>query len=519
MADDRRMDAVLRRGRPRLLKTLSALTVAFLVLTGATLSARAEPTSVVLGPTTLQGVAQRGVHAFKGIPYAQPPTGERRWMAPLPVELERGNVDATRFGAICPQTRPEAAMREPMAEDCLTLNVWTPGPGKERRPVLVWIHGGGFRAGSGNLPGEVLASRGVVVVSLNYRLGPLGFFAHEALEGAPANFGLMDMVEALRWVHAHIGAFGGDPDNVTIFGVSAGGMAVSLLLATSAADGLYQRAIAQSGYGTWALPRSRTAPEPGPLSMTLGRADSAEALAHELVARVASGPQSRARLYALDAQMLVSALAGFQLPIVDGTTLPEEPGVVFARGDGNRVPIITGGNSYEGSVMPASGITLDAYAAMLGDSLEAAQSLYAGDFAVSRERGLSRIFGDNRYLLAARVLGNGADAVGGNVWLYYVDYPPDARTPGTPHGWDAGTLWRETFDDPIARAIAERLRGYWVNFATRGDPNGRGSLSGRASDTTTRAGWCWAPPTRPGPACCSLSWTSSKPGSGSAFSR
>ena len=197
---------------------------------------------------------------------------------------------------------------------------------------MVCIHGGGFRAGSGNISGEVFASHDVVVVSINYRLGSLGFFAHPALDAEQANFGLLDMVLALQWVRDNIDQFGGDPGNVTIFGVSAGGMAVDLLMVSQAARGLFHRAIAQSGYATWALPRTRQAGDPQPLDMYAGPAQSAEKIASDLVARITDAPQTRQLLRTLDGQQLVEAVVGFQVPIVDGTSLTEEPGILFLRG-------------------------------------------------------------------------------------------------------------------------------------------------------------------------------------------
>ena len=224
-----------------------------------------------------EGTVENGVNAFRGIPYAMPPTGQRRWQPPQSVRKHEGVRQALDFGPACPQ----AGVDRPTDEDCLTLNIWTPAVDDNARPVMVWIHGGGFRAGAGDVPGELFAARDVVFVSINYRLGPLGFFSHPAIGSRVANYGLLDMVMALEWVRENIAAFGGDPGRVTIFGLSAGGMAVSLLLVSEAAAGLFRGAIAQSGYGTWALPRTAHAPTPAPLGMDLNRAASAESLALE----------------------------------------------------------------------------------------------------------------------------------------------------------------------------------------------------------------------------------------------
>ncbi|MFK7913532.1 MAG: carboxylesterase family protein, partial [Pseudomonadales bacterium] len=252
------------------------------------------PAPVMTSDGPVIGIRTDQVRSFKGIPYARPPIDGLRWRAPRRPRPWQEPLDAAAFGPACLQ--PENALRGTgsMSEDCLTLNVWTPAERAAPRPVLFWIHGGGFRFGSGQIPGEVFASQGAVVVSINYRMGPLGWMAHPALKSKAANFGLQDMTLALNWVQNNIAAFGGDPNNVTIFGVSAGGMAVNLLMASDAARGLFHKAIAQSGYGTWALPRSRLASQRAPLAMSYGPPESAEAIASALVSRITDAPQNRA---------------------------------------------------------------------------------------------------------------------------------------------------------------------------------------------------------------------------------
>ena len=415
---------------------------------------------------------------FLGLPYARPPLGDLRWLPPQPAKAHEGVRAASAYGPACPQ--PQAGQRglDATSEDCLTLNVWTPGLDGGKRPVMVWIHGGGFRAGSGRIAGEALASRNLVVVSFNYRLGPLGFFSHEALKLREANFGLLDMVLALRWVRANIDRFGGDPGNVTIFGVSAGGMAVSLLMVSPRAEGLFHRGIAQSGYGTWALPRTRHAPQAKVLSMALAPPPSAERIADGLVAKVSDEPATPSNLRGLDGTALANAVEGFHLPLVDGASLPEEPGLLFAQGQQHDVPLITGGNSNEGSVMPASGISVAEFTSYHQEDQAAVERLYAEDYRLSREQGVARMFGDNRYLLAARVAGAGMGHVDSPAWLYYLDFVPAERRGewlGTPHGYDAAILFAGAqSEDPAERALASRMQGFWVQFARAGDPNGEG---------------------------------------------
>lgn len=434
--------------------------------------AGATATEAVLDGARITGVSEDGVLAFKGIPYARAPIAERRWLAPAPAELS-GEINGTAFGPICPQVSG-AGDPAGQSEDCLTLNVWTESL-ERQRPVMVWFHGGGFRAGSGNVPGEVFATKGVVFISLNYRLGPLGFLAHDALNSDVANYALLDMIEALRWVKENADTFGGDPDQTTIFGVSAGGMAVELLMSTPGARGLFHQAIAQSGYGTWALPRTRGAPQPAPRDMDLGPPESAESMGSALMGRVIEGEQTAGALRALDAQTVVKALKGFQVPIVDGTSLPEEPGIIFQRGQQARIPFITGGNSYEGSVMPASGISEETFVSWFPNDRARIRTLYAEDFAVSESWGVRRMFGDNRYLLAARVHGRGTAALGSPVWLYYTDFDvaeKGTQPAGTPHGTDGYLIFRgEQLPNRSIRQLSGRLRDYWVNFARTGDPN------------------------------------------------
>lgn len=446
--------------------------ILILLLLATSTSSLAQQVSIAQGNAL--GRLENGIYRFLGLPYSLPPVGERRWQAPVPVPAGTGEVPAQSFSAACLQQKsPYVAAPAGYSEDCLTLNIWSPSLA-DRRPVMVWIHGGGFRAGSNVYAGEVLARQGVVIVSVNYRLGPLGFFAHESLESDIANFGLLDLELALRWIKDNIGAFGGDPDNVTIFGVSAGGQAVNLLMASPRTEGLFHRAIAQSGYGTWALPRTEAAPRPAPRAMDGSQAPRAEALGTDLVARAQRGTQYAGDLRALDGQSLVNTVEGFQLPIVDGTSLPEEPGIVFLRGEQRNVPYMTGGNSFEGSVMTAANISSNTFRTYLADKVSPARQLYAND---KEELWLARLFGDYRYVLSARVLGRSMANTGSPAWLYYVDFLPPGQEdqPGTRHGMDAAyLLGMGRSGDPDTRALTALLQGYWVNFARHGDPNGAG---------------------------------------------
>jgi para-nitrobenzyl esterase len=449
------------------------------------MSTAASTAPAIAAPTatapagTFNGVEENGVLAFKGIRYAQAPTGSNRWQPPKPPGTSRKPADAMTFGAACLQPKSEQPLATPTSEDCLFLNVWTPDLDRTKlRPVMVWIHGGGFRTGSGAIPGEVFARQDVVVVSINYRLGPLGFMAHKALRNKVANVAILDMVAALDWVKNNIQAFGGSPHNVTIFGVSAGGQAVNMLMVSPLATGRFHKAIAQSGYAAWALPRAVGAPAPAPKGADLGPAESAEAISEALIGRFEEGRQSSRLLSRLDGQALVDAVEGFQLPIVDGTSLPEEPAALFRQGRQARVPYMTGGNSFEGSVMPGSGISVPAFESMLGPDLPALKTAWADDFAVSHERGVARIFGDNRYLLSARLLASAMSTVQKDSWLYYVALSPAQRSaewPGTPHGYDSALLFgTDKNANTSVRDLGIRMQQYWLAFARKGRPDAPG---------------------------------------------
>ncbi len=310
----------------------------------------------------IRGVKRRDLWTFSGVPYAGSPAGHRRWRPPAPPEPWTGIRECDRFTAIAPQTPGfvESSLGgEPdeMSEDCLSLNVWTPGLDNGRRPVMVWVHGGSFVRGSGAshlYRGGRLAEEGdVVVVTINYRLGLLGFLAHPALDepgqtwldGQPwsgsGNWGLADQVAALWWVHDHIAGFGGDPGNVTLFGESAGGMSVSALLAVPRARGLFHRAIVQSG---------------PPYTATV---DQAATRAEQLATRLGV-PMTRAALERVPVDDLVRATSGggeisadnddsglLLVPVVDGGLLPVAPEVAVATGSVADVPLLIGTNRDE----------------------------------------------------------------------------------------------------------------------------------------------------------------------------
>src|SRR5690606_21877205 len=309
------------------------------------------PAEVEVESGRIQGTAGRSpdVRVFKGVPFAAPPVGETRWRPPQPVPPWEGVLPTPDFRPRCMQSRGGADT----AEDCLYLNVWTAADSAEDRlPVMVWIHGGALTGGSGSearYDGEALAGRGVVVVTINYRLGPFGFFAHpelsaESPDGVSGNYGFMDALAALRWVRANIAAFGGDPDNITVFGESAGGRMTGALAGSPAARGLLQRAIMQSG--TW-------------MGLVISRMPSlaeAEQAGADAAARL--GALSAAELRALPAEEVLANLPMSGI-VVDGRLIPADLSLTFAAGRQNAVDLLLGSNKDEGTFFITGPVRLE----------------------------------------------------------------------------------------------------------------------------------------------------------------
>lgn len=444
-----------------------------------------QPAPVRVEGGMVQGTLEGGLAVYRGIPFAAPPVGDLRWRAPQPPVPWEGIRQADRFAPACMQGGNPPSGK---SEDCLYLNVWTPATSpRDRLPVMVWIHGGGFGGGSTADPvhtGEELAMMGVVQVSITYRVGQLGFLAHPELSGesprhVSGNYGLLDMIAALRWVQDNIGAFGGDPDRVTIFGESAGGIAVSMLSASPLANGLFHGAISQSG-GSFGPPRPTL--YPGENLKLLGDAeeDGAEWAA-------GTGAASLAELRQLDAASLPG---GRQLswPILDGWVLPDDQYTLYEAGDYNDTPILVGYNSDEGLSFPG-GRTPDEhipavrerYGPFADDLLEAYP---VGANTVSRAaRNLTRdaAFGWHTWSWARLQAKTGKS----KAYLYYFDQHPDhpGDSPqadrGSPHGQEIPYVFLHL--DPnnprVTEAdleISDAMATYWTNFAKYGDPNGPG---------------------------------------------
>ena len=469
------------------------IAAAALTLAGACVGAEPGSGQVTLGQGALRGAVEGDVAVFKNIPYAAPPVGELRWRAPQPAPSWQGARDATAFGPTCVQTGEGAPSRGPESEDCLTLNIWTPtNPAAGKLPVMVWIHGGGFTGGAGSrYNGTQFAKDGVVLVTINYRLGRFGFFAHPALaktspDGNLADFGLMDQIAAVKWVKANIAAFGGDPKNVTVFGESAGAMSVNYLLTSPLARGLFEKAISESGF-------ARAVGRP------LAAADGDAVAFAETAGVKGDGPDAAAALRALPVAALTrdppSMTADNMIgPIIDGVVAKETVAQAFARGDQARVPAIFGGNSYEASLLPDVIKNPDVVLSRLGDKRAEAVSLYGGGdpaAAAANIVTLSQVIEPDRFE-AREDARRGASA-----WVYYFSYLPAvlrSQVPGAGHGWEIAYVFdRLTKVDihvppalryggvalipaatPEDEAIAHAMHAYWVAFAKTGDPGSAG---------------------------------------------
>lgn len=407
---------------------------------------------------------------YKAIPYAQAPVGEKRWAVAEDLVWD-GVSYGNEFSASCPQPRYGLGASDEQSEDCLFLNVWTPDTAG-KLPVMVWIHGGGFRAGSGNIPGELIAQEGVVVVSFNYRLGALGFISHPALDSKVANYGVLDMVSALRWVNRHIESLGGDPENVTIFGVSAGAMAVNLLMVNDDAQGLFHKAIAQSSYTTWPLWYTEDTYQ-NQRYWDGSPVKRAEDEASKLLEAVGLSEPSRQSLESLDAQALVKAQQGFQIPIVDGTSIKAEPARLFMSEtyQPKLDAYIVGANSYEGSVLPGTGISLSDFTSWMSNHLDQAKTVYAVDYNYKPDIAYQRLFGDLRYLTSASLTMKAMTDRGIPTYAYIHDQPlakDEEYILGAPHGSETGVMLGMYFK--TTGESGENMRRMWANFAKTGRP-------------------------------------------------
>jgi len=444
-----------------------------------------------------RGASEDGLKIFKGIPYAEPPVGPLRWRAPVPKAHWSGVRDAEDFGPACFQ--PEGKLNNiyankpyPMSEDCLSLNIWAPEHARNA-PVFFWIYGGALWGGTSRDPmydGRRLAKRGVVVVSINYRTGPLGWLAHpelsaESPEGISGNYGLLDQIEALRWVKRNISSFGGNPSNVTIAGESAGGLSVMYLLASPPARGLFAKAIAQSAYMI-------STPE---LKAARYGAPSAEASGIALGEKLHA--PTIAALRAMDPEKLTNeaAAAGFApFGAIDGKILPRQLVDVLDRGEQARVPLLAGFNSGE---IRSLTILAPPAPASPGDYVKTIRDRYgdlADEFlrlypASNMKESILATTRDGLYGWTAERLVRKQAAAGMPSYLYLFDHGYPAADEAGLHGFHAselpylfgtfvgGTppLWPKVPDTAREQALSDAMMNYWTSFARTGRPQAAGS--------------------------------------------
>ncbi len=474
---------------------MTSIRIAVLVA-GLALAGAASAQTVTAPAGAVQGSSEGSLTVFRGIPYAQAPVGPRRWTPPAPLRPWDGIRKATAFGPACVQprvanagiyTNPPAAM----SEDCLTLNIWSPKQAKAA-PVIVWIHGGALLSGYSHEPmydGAKMAAQGVIVVSINYRLGVLGYLAHpelsaESPQGVSGNYGLLDQVAALEWVRRNIGAFGGDPANVTIAGESAGALSVMYLMASPKARGLFGKAIAQSAYMV-------STPE---LKATRHGMPSAEATGATVAAAV--GAPTLADLRAIDPEKLATGAAakGF-VPwgTVDGKTLTRQLVETWDRGEQAPVPVIAGFNAgeirslrmlappvptsaavYEQTIRPRYGDLADAFLAQYPSNA-------MGESVIATTR-------DALYGWTSARLAIGQTAVRQPGYLYFFDHGYPAADDNGLHAFHAAEIpyvfgtadktppyWPKVPDTLSDRRTSDAMLGYWTTFAKTGTPTAKGA--------------------------------------------
>lgn len=431
------------------------------------------PSGLLAGDTSAEGLS-----IFRGVPYAAAPVGANRWREPQPVPAWAGVRPALQAAPRCVQRGFAVAAEQALtSEDCLYLNIWTPArESTEKLPVMVWIHGGGFLGGSGSdaqYDGAALARKGAVVVTLNYRLGAFGFFTHPALSadaasGSSGNYGILDMIAALRWLRESAAAFGGDPDNITVMGESAGGQAVATLLVSPLAEGLFQRAILQSG--GWMGWGGMTA-----LPARAGQEADNKAKADALGVTTADG------LRALDTSQVFAAFSGGGV-IVDGHVLPADSSRLLAEGRQQAVDVLAGSNRDEavffGPGIQQAGEFREFANRRFGPLAERFLALYPAGSDAEANASYLRSY-TNELAWQLRRLGSYQRQRGRSAWIYhFTRVPPGQEARGSTHVAELPYMLNQAAQNAAWTAadlrLAERMSGYWVNFARSGNPNGAG---------------------------------------------
>jgi para-nitrobenzyl esterase len=460
-------------------------------------SAPADPVVSVTGGQ-IKGRAPQDGATFKGIPYAAPPVGNLRWREPMPVKPWPGVRDAGEYCATCSQI--DAGWNKTAAglgqEDCLFLNVWAPEwPPKSKKPVMFWIHGGGNMGGSAGgaggieplFDGERLSRHGVVVVTINYRLGVFGFLAHPALTAESphhisGNYGILDQIAALQWVKQNIATFGGDPAKVTVFGQSAGGHDVGLLLVSPLSKGLFARAMEESGTVIGGLRASPTLA-------------AEEKMGSDIVARLnpPAGSGTLAYLRKLTAAEVLKASPAYSSgeigPNADGYVVPEVAAQMFAAGRQHKVPLLIGSNARESSLAGGAEALEKGIKELYGDMAPQAAKLYAQPSNYPPYGDAGAQFATDRNRCSSVMIADFHAAAGNIVYQYEFSHPfPDSNR-GAPHSGELRYVFGNFPPGAVAdseRRISNEMQTYWTNFAKTGDPNGGGLPVWPKFDTKAR---------------------------------
>jgi para-nitrobenzyl esterase len=457
--------------------------------------------------------SEAGVRVYKGIPYAAAPTGQLRWKPPQPAKAWKGILVAKSFPANCPQALP---LPGPQSEDCLGLNVWTPAHSAAARlPVMVWIYGGGFQIGASSqsaYDGEALAAQGVVLVSINYRLGIFGFLAHPALDqespqGASGNYALLDMVAALQWVKRNIDVFGGDPGNVTIFGESAGGTAVCLLMVVPQAEGLFQKAISESAAWMFGPISYLTESRYGRVPMT----KFGEKLGTDLAALRAKSTTELLKTLPPPMTRNDAAERGeAYMPVVDGWVIPDDPARLFASGKFHHVALLAGTNADEGTLLGGPPVRSVAQyrkwaAEKVGPLADRLLSLYPASSDAEAHAAAAQASGDLLFLYGTRSVLRAAAKLNPNTFQYQFTRVNGIGRQihwGAFHASEISYIWKTLPDSVYGtqasflgdfsvnvdtyneqdRNLSQAMSAAWVAFAKTGSPNGPGLVHWPAFD-------------------------------------
>ncbi|NBA86911.1 carboxylesterase family protein [Emticicia sp. CRIBPO] len=482
------------------MKTLTSLKpILFTFLIFCTSLAQAQLKKVKTAYGSVTGIIKDHVSIFKGVPFAAPPVGELRWKAPQPPKKWNGLLNCDTFSASPVQNNPVPFMMwtqefiapaKPLSEDCLYLNIWTPAASnKAKLPVIVWIYGGGFVSGSAACPiydGEELSKKGVIFISINYRVGIFGFLAHPELSKesghGSGNYALLDQIEALKWIRQNIGEFGGDPENVTIAGQSAGSMSVNALIASPLAKGLFQKAIAQSG-GILG----------GRISRQLSEAEkTGEAVSKQLSANSIAELRSKS---AEEIQKAASAPGLRFGPVLDDYVLPLDPVKYFQQKKQNNVAIMTGWVTGDGALAGIQPSTPEKFrqeaVAKYGDQSNTFLTLFKADNDEELKATQSKLGLISFGVLPSRLL---SDYNEKPVYIYQFNHvPPDKpnfpnygafHTAEVPYALKTLKMWDrawKTEDLNLENAMSD----YWVNFARTGNPNGKGLPEWQPYNKTT----------------------------------